>query len=124
MTMGRRGAAELIPVAIYARYSTLMQDSRSIDDQVRRCRAHADARGMRVVTVYSDAAESGSHLERAGMQRMLADARGDRFSVVLVDDLSRLSRDLGNTWNVVFGDLADRDVSVVDVTSGMASRIL
>lgn len=121
MTMGRRGAAELIPVAIYARYSTLMQDSRSIDDQVRRCRAYAGARGMTVASVYSDAAESGSHLERAGMQRMLADARGDRFSTVLVDDLSRLSRDLGNTWNVVFGDLADRDVSVVDVTSGMAS---
>ena len=111
-----------IPVVIYSRFSTAMQDARSIDDQERRCRAYAATHGMRVVDVYADAAESGSHLERAGMQRLLADARARApFRGVLVDDLSRLSRDLGNTWNVVFGDLADRDIGVVDVTSGMAS---
>jgi DNA invertase Pin-like site-specific DNA recombinase len=109
-------------VVLYARYSTLMQDSRSIDDQERRCRAYASAHGMTVVEVYADAAESGSHIERAGLQRLLAHARaGAVWRTVLVDDLSRLSRDLGNTWNVVFGDLANRDVAVVDVTSGMAS---
>lgn len=110
-----------VPVVVYARYSTLLQDSRSIDDQVRRCRAYAAAHEMTVLAVYSDAAESGSHIERAGMQRMLSNAKTRAFSTVLVDDLSRLSRDLGNTWNVVFGDLADRDIGVVDVTSGMAS---
>jgi site-specific DNA recombinase len=54
---------------------------------------------------------------------MLGDARakGCKFRAVLVDDLSRLSRDLGNTWQVVFGDLADRDIAVVDCTTGMAS---
>lgn len=119
--MTRSKMSELTPVVVYARYSTLLQDSRSIDDQERRCRAYAAAHGMTVVDVYSDAAESGSHIERAGMQRLLAAARRREFRGVLVDDLSRLSRDLGNTWNVVFGDLADRDISVVDVTSGMIS---
>ncbi len=114
-------SSDLTPVVIYARYSTLLQDSRSIDDQIRRCRAYAVAHGMAVVDLYSDAAESGSHIERVGMQRLLGDARRGGFRCVLVDDLSRLSRDLGNTWNVVFGDLADRDIAVVDVTSGMAS---
>lgn len=104
---------------IYARYSTLLQDSRSIDDQVRRCRAYADGHGLAIIDTYSDAAESGSHIEREGLQRLLSDAKAAPFGVVLVDDLSRLSRDLGNTWNVVFGDLADRDI--IDVTSGMAS---
>jgi site-specific DNA recombinase len=109
-------------VVIYARYSTLMQDSRSIDDQERRCRAYADAHGMTVVEVYSDAAESGSHLERPGLQRMLTDARGrGAFRTVLVDDLSRLSRDQGDSWNIVFRDLADRDVVLIDVTTGMSS---
>jgi site-specific DNA recombinase len=113
----------ITPVVIYARYSTLMQDARSIDDQERRCRAYAASHGMSVMAVYSDAAESGSHIEREGMQRLLKDARakGSKFRAVLVDDLSRLSRDLGNTWQVVFGDLADRDVAVVDCTSGMSS---
>lgn len=112
---------EARPAVIYARFSTAMQDARSIDDQVRRCRVYADAHDLHIVGIYSDAAESGSHIEREGLQRMLADAKRPLFSRVLVDDLSRLSRDLGNTWNVVFGDLADRDIGVVDVTSGMAS---
>lgn len=108
--------------SIYARYSTLMQDSRSIDDQERRCRAFAASRGMHVVEVYSDAAESGSHLERPGLQRLLTDARSrGAFRTVLVDDLSRLSRDQGDSWNIVFRDLADRDVVLIDVTTGMAS---
>ncbi len=122
--MTRSTKTRSTPVVIYARYSTLLQDSRSIDDQVRRCRAYAAAHGMHVTDLYTDAAESGSHIERAGMQRMLSDARakgGASFESVLVDDLSRLSRDLGNTWNVVFGDLADRDIGVIDVSSGMAS---
>ena len=110
-------------VAIYARYSTDRQDARSIDDQVRRCRAFAEARGLDVSGVFKDAAESGAHLERADLQRLLTEARSPRcrFQTVLVDDLSRLSRDLGNTWQIVFRDLATAHVRVIDVSTGMAS---
>jgi site-specific DNA recombinase len=113
-----------LPVAIYARYSTDRQDARSIDDQVRRCRVHATNHDYRVVAEYSDAGISGAHLDRAAMQKLLAAtrAKGDApFRAVLVDDLSRLSRDLGNTWQIVFHDLAAANVKVVDVTTGMAS---
>ena len=41
-------------VAIYVRYSTLMQDARSLDDQERRCRVYAAGHGMRVIEVYSE----------------------------------------------------------------------
>ncbi len=119
-----RAAESTIPVAIYARYSTDRQDARSIDDQIRRCRVHAATHGFHVVTEFKDAAISGAHTERADMQRLLAEARepsGSPFRVVLVDDLSRLSRDLGNTWQIVFHDLASADVKVVDVTTGMSS---
>ncbi len=90
-------------VAVYARYSTERQDARSIDDQVRRCCAFAEARTLEVVGMFKDAAESGAHLERAALQRLLLEARSARcrFQTVLVDDLSRLSRDLGNTWQIV-----------------------
>jgi DNA invertase Pin-like site-specific DNA recombinase len=37
------------------------------------------------------------------------------------DDLSRLSRDLGNTWQTVFRDLATAHVRVIDVSTGMGS---
>lgn len=111
------------PAAIYARYSTDRQDARSIDDQLRRCRRFAEERGHQVVVEYSDAAQSGASLDRADMQRLLAAARGrpPAFRAVLVDDLSRLSRDLGATWNLVFGDLAAAGIRVVDCTTGMAS---
>lgn len=95
-------------VAIYARYSTDCQDARSIDDQVRRCCAFAETRSLPVAGVFKDAAESGAHLERADLQRLLTESRSPRcrFQTVLVDDLSRLSRALGNTWQIVFRDLA------------------
>ena len=113
-----------LPVAIYARYSTDRQDARSIDDQMRRCRAYAASHGFQVVAEDSDAAISGAHTERAGMQKLLTASRmkgGAPFRAILVDDLSRLSRDLGNTWQIVFHDLASAQVKVIDVTTGMAS---
>lgn len=107
--------------SIYARYSTDRQDARSIDDQIRRCRAYADGHGLALAGTYADAALSGAHRDRPEMQRMLADAERGAFAVVLVDDLSRLSRDLGNTWRIVFEELAAHGVRVIDVTTGMAS---
>ena len=118
--MTKRMSDSFLPVAVYARYSTDRQDSRSIDDQMRRCRAHATAHRYHIVSEFKDAAVSGSHVLRADMQRLLAAARaknGPPFRAVLVDDLSRLSRDLGDTWQIVFRDLASVDVRVIDVTT-------
>jgi site-specific DNA recombinase len=111
-------------VAIYARYSTDRQDARSCDDQVRRCRGFATDHGLEVVAEFRDAAQSGATLERADMQRMLAATRqkgGAPFRAILVDDLSRLSRDLGNTWRIVFEDLAAVRVKVIDCNTGISS---
>lgn len=58
--MTRATRHDAAAVAIYARYSTDRQDARSIDDQVRRCRAFAEARGLGVASVFKDAAESGA----------------------------------------------------------------
>ncbi len=109
-------------VAIYARYSTDRQDARSIDDQIRRCKVLAASREYLVVGEYTDAAVSGSHTDRADLQRLIADSRRGRFRSVLVDDLSRLSRDLGDFWHLTFSEFASRGVSVIDATTGMASN--
>ncbi|MDX2091215.1 MAG: recombinase family protein [Kofleriaceae bacterium] len=113
----------MIPAAIYARYSTDNQDSRSIEDQVRQCRAFAERMGIEVVAVFSDAAVSGTHTNRDGLRRMLAVVTGKRcpFRVVIVEDLSRLSRDIGDTHAIVFRDLAGAGVKVMD-TSGLDSE--
>lgn len=77
--------------AAYARYSTELQSAASIEDQLRNVRAYCARMGWPEPTVYSDAAMSGARVDRPGYQALLRDA--GRFDVILVDDLSRLSRD-------------------------------
>lgn len=78
---------------IYARYSSDKQRESSIDDQVRNCARYADRERLQVLTVYQDQAISGSVRNRTGYQQMLEAAETRLFDVLLVDDLSRLSRD-------------------------------
>ncbi|HEX4354402.1 MAG TPA: recombinase family protein, partial [Polyangiales bacterium] len=114
----------MTPVAIYARYSTDKQDARSIDDQLRRCREFAARHDQEVVAEFSDAATSGAHTDRVNLRRMLDVATATKrppFKAVIVDDLSRLSRDLGDTWRIIFTDLAAVDVRVTDASTGMSS---
>lgn len=114
----------MITAAIYARYSTDKQDARSLDDQVRRCREYAERHGYRVVVEKTDEAQSGASRHRAGLQALLAQAklRPPPFTTVLVDDLSRLSRDLGDTWTIVFGDLRAAGVRLIAVMDGVDSE--
>lgn len=113
----------MIPAAIYARFSTDKQDTRSIEDQIRQCRAYAERMGYEIVAVYSDAAVSGTHTNREGLRKLRDMATGKRcpFRVVIVEDLSRLSRDIGDTHTIVFRDLAGAGIKVVD-TSGLDSE--
>lgn len=78
-------------VAAYARYSSDSQRDASLEDQLRNCRAYADRMGWPEPVAYTDAAISGARNDRPGYLTLLADA--SRFDVILVDDLSRLSRD-------------------------------
>ena len=70
-----------------------MQDSRSLADQISLANSYIAARGLTLTGVYEDAAISGaSTLNRAGIQRLLADAKAGRFDVVVTESLDRLSR--------------------------------
>ncbi len=78
---------------IYARFSTDKQSESSIDDQARNCTRYAERWGMTVITRFEDKAISGASKNRPGFETMLAAADRGEFDVLLVDDLSRLSRD-------------------------------
>jgi DNA invertase Pin-like site-specific DNA recombinase len=81
-------------VAIYARFSSDLQDARSIGDQVAICCDYAQRQGYTVVRVYEDAAASGSSLRgRAGITRLLADAEAKTFQVLIAESMSRIGRD-------------------------------
>jgi site-specific DNA recombinase len=80
-----------VRTAAYARYSSDAQREASLEDQLRNVRAFCARQGWPAPQEFADAAISGSRLDRPGYQRLLAVAH--EFDIILVDDLSRLSRD-------------------------------
>jgi site-specific DNA recombinase len=112
--------------AIYARFSTEMQRTTSLEDQIRNCRKFAAQTGYEVLDehVYQDTALSGFGVEhRPAYQRLVAAALTTvpPFSVILVDDLSRLSRDLVETLKL-YRRLKGQGVELVAVADGIQSR--
>lgn len=85
---------------LYARYSSDLQDARSIDDQLSDLRAYAERKGWTVAGVFTDAAVSGATMLRPGMQAMLAAAANHDCDVILAEALDRISRDLGDTAQI------------------------
>ncbi|MCV2880370.1 recombinase family protein [Sedimentimonas flavescens] len=79
--------------AIYARYSTDLQNAASIADQVRVCRKLCEANGWQVVEIFADEAISGATDQRPGFQQLLRSAMNGAIDVIVAEALDRLSRD-------------------------------
>ena len=77
---------------IYARFSTDKQREESIEAQERACREYAAAHGYSISAVYADRAASGKTDRRPDFQRMMRDAKSQRFDVVLVHKYNRFAR--------------------------------
>ena len=85
--------------AIYARYSSNLQDPRSIEDQVRICQERADREGWTISGVFTDYAISGAVRDRPGLNQLLAHVRGGHTDQVMAEALDRLSRHQGDmSW--------------------------
>lgn len=109
--------------AIYARFSSDLQNERSITDQVELCRAYAKREGLSVVATFDDRARSGASLiGRDGIIRMMTAALDRQFETVIVESLDRLSRDqedLAGLWK----RLSFAGVDVRTVHEGRADAI-
>jgi site-specific DNA recombinase len=117
----KRGEAGKGKSALYARYSTDKQNPRSCEDQLRIGRDSVVRRGRSVYDEYPDVATSGSHTVRAELQRLMAHAERGLFDEVVVDDLDRLSRDVGDFMDLVFVKLEGWGVRFFDVAANMGS---
>ncbi len=83
--------------AIYARFSSDLQNPKSADDQLDACRKYVEARGGLVVVPFKDEGISGASVEnRKQLQALLAIAGNDVFDAVVVESLDRLSRSVGD----------------------------
>ena len=92
--------------AIYARYSSDLQDKRSIRDQIDECRKYAERVKWTVLEehIYADAAISAATTtNRPALMQLRQDAqmRPRVFDYVLIEDTSRLSRDRVDQQEIV-----------------------
>lgn len=107
--------------AVYARYSTGHQTFKSIEDQLTLCRAYAERQGWVEVGAYHDAERSGTTvIGRSGLFAMLAAADRGEFTVILVEDLDRLSRSASGTHGML-EEMEALDIVVCTVSSGVVS---
>lgn len=110
-------------VAVYARFSSDRQSDASIDAQVARCTRYVTEAGGVVdpARVWTDYAISAASLQRPGLEAMLGAVRAGAIDLIVVEDLSRLSRDQADA-HTLLRDLRHRGVAVVGVADGVDTR--
>jgi DNA invertase Pin-like site-specific DNA recombinase len=95
----------MLRCACYARFSSDLQRETSLEDQIATARCYAESHNWVILRehIYTDAATSGVSLERPGIQALLAAAaqRPLPFDVLLVDDSSRVARDLADAVRIL-----------------------
>lgn len=89
---------------IYARYSSQLQNPRSIEDQLAACRARAVAEGWQIVGEYHDRAISGAagieEDQRPGLAALLARIEQGGIDQVLTESTDRIARHQGDAFAV------------------------
>ena len=82
----------MIPVVIYARFSSHNQREESIEQQLKECHAFAEKNGYTVIGEYIDKAISGTTDSRPDFLRMISDSSNKSFEYVIVYQLDRFAR--------------------------------
>ena len=89
-------APTLLKAGIYIRVSTDKESQEtSLEYQELACRAFAESNGFEVYNVYQDVftgTKSGRYNKRDGYNKLVKDALSKNIDVIMVKDLSRLSR--------------------------------
>jgi site-specific DNA recombinase len=108
--------------ATYARYSSDLQRQSSIEDQLRKCHEYGRSQGWIPAkdSSFADEAISGVSTDRPGLQRMLqaSTSRCRQFDVILIDDTSRISRNLSDAVQL-FERLKFAGVRIIAVGQGI-----
>lgn len=87
--------------ALYIRVSTLeqAQEGYSVGEQKERLIAYCKAKDWLIADIYVDGGYTGSNINRPGIQKLIAET--DKFDLVLVYKLDRLSRSQRDTLYLI-----------------------
>lgn len=85
-----------IKAAAYARYSTDNQTKNSIAYQMEHIRGYCAKHSIDIIREYADEGETGTNEQRPGFQQLLDDCKNHVINAVVVYDLDRGSRDIGD----------------------------
>ena len=117
MTNGPRRAA------IYARFSTELQNPLSTADQITLCREYARREGFHVVAAYEDAGISGAAIQnRPGILDLLDDAKAGKFDAVIVEELDRMSRSMHDLVGI-YDRLSYLGIEIIAVHGGTPNTV-
>ena len=113
--------ADGLRAAVYARVSSEDQarEGYSLDAQQRACAAYAAQRGWPVVGTYVDDGYTGRSLDRPAMTRLLGDAREQRFDVIVIWKIDRLSRRLRHLLDLYEMRLEPLGIGLASVTQAI-----
>src|SRR6516165_5759752 len=115
---------EMKPAAIYARFSTELQNEKSTEDQIALCRTYAARHQLHIVAIFEDKARSGASVfGRDGLMQLMDAARQNLFTVVIVEALDRLSRDMEDLAGI-HKRLSFQGIEIQAVHDGTADSIL
>lgn len=106
--------------AIYARFSSDLQNPRSIRDQVDRLRGEIVKRGEAVndSLIFSDAETSRAVWDRPGLQALLRAVADGHVRSIFIEDVSRISRDKADLAQLE-KQLAFRGVRLIAAADGI-----
>lgn len=86
----------VLRAAAYARYSTDKQTENSIAYQLDAIRKYCRENDITIVATFADEAETGTNMDREGFRQMVAAAGRGEFDAVVIYDVTRGSRDVGD----------------------------
>jgi len=110
-------------VGIYARYSSALQNERSLEDQIALCTTYTERHGCVVTAVEGDAEKSGTTIVgRSGYHRIVAQAEEGVFQVLLVEAQDRLSRNQRDTHELI-ETLESLDILLCTVQDGIIDDV-
>lgn len=101
--------------AAYARYSTDKQTGNSIAYQLDKIRVYCAEKQIQITATYTDEGQSGTNTDRPGFRALLAGAQQHAFDAVVIYDITRGSRDVGD-WFTFRKRMALLGIEVISAT--------